>query len=195
MQETWVDPCVRKIPWRRKWQPTPVFLPGEFWGQRSLEGYSPGVQEKSDMTEAAERRHAFIRFVKETRWEGRRGQVVACKWPTSPRLLSSLFAEATQGAHFDFRLRGFRSWAQREDAKCRTLTLKGCGQPCGQASPLLGRRLSFATHACAVCERKKENRLIMSPCHRAQLEASLVEGMGLGFEDSLPGGRVWGYMG
>ena len=34
-------PWVRKIPWRRKWQPTPVFLPGEFHGQRGLEGYSP----------------------------------------------------------------------------------------------------------------------------------------------------------
>ena len=32
---------VRKIPWRRKWQPTPVFLPGEFHEQRSLAGYSP----------------------------------------------------------------------------------------------------------------------------------------------------------
>ena len=30
------DPWVRKIPWRRKWQPTPVFLPGESHGQRSL---------------------------------------------------------------------------------------------------------------------------------------------------------------
>ena len=35
------DPWVRKIPWRRKWQPTPVFLPGEFHAQRSLAGYSP----------------------------------------------------------------------------------------------------------------------------------------------------------
>ena len=33
-------PCVGKIPWRRKWQPTPVFLPGKFHGQRSLAGYS-----------------------------------------------------------------------------------------------------------------------------------------------------------
>ena len=32
------DPWVRKIPWRRKWQPTLVFLPGEFHGQRSLHG-------------------------------------------------------------------------------------------------------------------------------------------------------------
>ena len=39
MQETrgtWVDPWVRKIPWRRVWQPTPVFLLGESHGQRSL---------------------------------------------------------------------------------------------------------------------------------------------------------------
>ena len=35
------DPWVRKIPWRRKWQPTPVFLPGKSHGQRSLGGYSP----------------------------------------------------------------------------------------------------------------------------------------------------------
>ena len=34
------DPWVRKIPWRRKWQPTPVFLLGEFHGQRNLVGYS-----------------------------------------------------------------------------------------------------------------------------------------------------------
>ena len=34
------NPWVRKIPWRRTWQPTPVFLPGEFHGQRSMQGYS-----------------------------------------------------------------------------------------------------------------------------------------------------------
>ena len=37
------DPWVRKSPWRRKWQPIPVFLPGKLHGQGSLEGYSPGV--------------------------------------------------------------------------------------------------------------------------------------------------------
>ena len=37
----WLDPWVRKILWRRKWQPTPVFLPGKSHGQRSLVGYSP----------------------------------------------------------------------------------------------------------------------------------------------------------
>ena len=37
------DPWVSKIPWRRKWQPTPVSLPGKSHGQRSLAGYSCGV--------------------------------------------------------------------------------------------------------------------------------------------------------
>ena len=51
-QEVWVpSPWVRKIPWRRKWQPTPVFLPGEFHGQRSLAGYSPWGHKESDTTE------------------------------------------------------------------------------------------------------------------------------------------------
>ena len=45
------DPCVGKIPWRRAWQPTPVFLPREFHGQRSLAGYSPWGRKESDKTE------------------------------------------------------------------------------------------------------------------------------------------------
>ena len=45
------DPWVGKIPWRRVWQPTPVFLPRESHGQRSLVGYSPWGHKESDMTE------------------------------------------------------------------------------------------------------------------------------------------------
>ena len=41
MQETLFHPWVRKILWRRKWQPTPLFLPGEFHEQRRLVDYSP----------------------------------------------------------------------------------------------------------------------------------------------------------
>ena len=37
--------------WRRKWQPIPVFLPGESYGQRSLEGYSPWGHKELDTTE------------------------------------------------------------------------------------------------------------------------------------------------
>ena len=46
------NPWVGKIPWRRAWQPTPVFLPGESHGQGSLAGYSPWGHKESDMTEA-----------------------------------------------------------------------------------------------------------------------------------------------
>ena len=45
------DPWIRKIPWRRKWQPTPVLLPGKSHGQRSLVGYSPWGCKEQDTTE------------------------------------------------------------------------------------------------------------------------------------------------
>ena len=45
------DPWVGKIPWRRKWQPTPVFLPGKSHGQRSLAGCSPWGRKELDTTE------------------------------------------------------------------------------------------------------------------------------------------------
>ena len=51
MQETRFSPWVRKIPWRRKWLPSPVFLPGEFHGQRSLVGYSPWNCKELDVTD------------------------------------------------------------------------------------------------------------------------------------------------
>ena len=45
------DPWVGKIPWRKKWQPTPVLLPGKFHGRRILVGYSPWDRKESDTTE------------------------------------------------------------------------------------------------------------------------------------------------
>ena len=45
------NPWVRKICWRRKWQPTQIFLPGESHGWRRLVGYSPWGHKESDMTE------------------------------------------------------------------------------------------------------------------------------------------------
>ena len=48
------NPWVRKIPWRRTWQPTPVVLPGESHGQSSLVGYSPQGCKESDMIEVTE---------------------------------------------------------------------------------------------------------------------------------------------
>ena len=46
MRKTWAG----KIPWRREWQPTPVFLPGESHGQRRLVGYSPWDHKELDTT-------------------------------------------------------------------------------------------------------------------------------------------------
>ena len=45
------DPWVGKIPWRRKWQPTPVFVPGKSHGQRNLAGYSLWGHKELDTTE------------------------------------------------------------------------------------------------------------------------------------------------
>ena len=50
MQEIRLDPWVRKMPWRREWQPTVVLLPGKSHGQRSLGGYSPQGCKELDTT-------------------------------------------------------------------------------------------------------------------------------------------------
>ena len=59
--ETWVG----KIPWSGKWHPTPVFLPGEFPGQRNLAGYiqSMGSQE-SDTTQQRNHHHYLMSYKK-----------------------------------------------------------------------------------------------------------------------------------
>ena len=51
MPETRGRSLGQEDPWRRKWQPTPVFLPGESHEQRNLVGYSPWGCKKSDKTE------------------------------------------------------------------------------------------------------------------------------------------------
>ena len=54
LKRSWFDPWVRKIPWRRTQQPTPAFLPGKSYGQRSPESYSPQARKELDKTEATE---------------------------------------------------------------------------------------------------------------------------------------------
>ena len=51
VRETWVQSLVEKIPWWRAWQPTPVFLPGESHGQKSMASYRPQGHKKLDTTE------------------------------------------------------------------------------------------------------------------------------------------------
>ena len=60
MRETWVRSLGRKIPWRRKWQSTPVLLPGKSHGQRSQVGYSPWGRKESDTTEQLHYHYSFI---------------------------------------------------------------------------------------------------------------------------------------
>ena len=60
-QEMQVWSLGQEILWRRKWQPTPVFLPGEPHGQRRLAGYSPKGHKKSDATE-----HTHTRIISKT---------------------------------------------------------------------------------------------------------------------------------
>ena len=55
-----LNPWVGKIPWRRAWQPTPVFLPGESHGQRSLAGCSPWGRTESDTTEVTRQQQSGL---------------------------------------------------------------------------------------------------------------------------------------
>ena len=52
MRDPGLTPGWGEISWRKKWQSTPIFLPGEFHGQRSMECYSLWEHRESDMTEA-----------------------------------------------------------------------------------------------------------------------------------------------
>ena len=51
MKETWVQSLGREDALEKEWQPTPLFLPGESQGLRSLVGYSPWGRKESDMTD------------------------------------------------------------------------------------------------------------------------------------------------
>ena len=57
-----VSPWVGKISWRREWLPTPVFLPGEFHGQKSLVGYSPWGWEEYDTPEQTNNQNSDFEY-------------------------------------------------------------------------------------------------------------------------------------
>ena len=62
-------PWVGKIPWRRKWELTPVLLPGKFCGQRNLAGYSQWGLKESDATEHIDT-HSHIRCPRDFKKKG-----------------------------------------------------------------------------------------------------------------------------
>jgi len=55
-------PWVRKIPWRRKWEPTPVFVPEKYHGQRNLAGYGPMVSELDTTEQLSIRIYCHIQY-------------------------------------------------------------------------------------------------------------------------------------
>ena len=80
------DPWARKIPWKRAWQTTPVFLPEESPGQRSLAGYSPWGHTESDTTEVT--------------WQQQQAPYPGCGQQTEAKKLSE--------GHRSFRLDSLR---------------------------------------------------------------------------------------
>ena len=57
------DPWVGKTPWRRKWQPSPIFLPGKYLGQRSLAGYSLQGHKRAGHDRATEHTLYRLKFL------------------------------------------------------------------------------------------------------------------------------------
>ena len=102
MRETWVQSLDWKIPWRRKWQPTPVLLPGKSHGWRSLVGYSRWGQKELDMTEWVH----FLSFYTSFR---RR------KWQSAPVCLPG-------ESHGQRGLVGYRLWRCKELDTTKQLT-------------------------------------------------------------------------
>ena len=77
-------PWVGKIPWRRKWQPTPVLLPGESHGWRSLVGYSPQGHKESDTTEqilsSSSRICILLHLMGDTEWFSNMIELIVCEF-------------------------------------------------------------------------------------------------------------------
>ena len=104
-----IDPRVGKIPWSRKWQPTPVFLPGKFHGQRSLVGYSPWGCKELDPTEHLRARTHAHQVSGNRSTAGRAGEdpgnpgslliVTVFRWVAQPLLMRCcLFPVASPGS-------------------------------------------------------------------------------------------------
>ena len=114
-----MSPWVGKIPWRRERQPTPVFLPGKFHGQRSLAGYSSCCQE-SDTNE-----HIFTIHT----WESHAMTSSSIKgyfnvwWDN---FLSILFLRDVQVKHRDatnYRVETIGRWVESLMAQCELVCL------------------------------------------------------------------------
>ena len=91
------DPWVGKIPRRRKWQPTLVFLPGESHGQSSLVGYSPWGHRELDMTEHTcmhdRNQHSTVKIKKKIEEKGRVACLDNTVWQKQMKILEHVVAK------------------------------------------------------------------------------------------------------
>ena len=111
-------PWVGKIPWRRKWQPTPVLLPGKSHGQGSLVGYSPWGHKESDITEWLHF-HFHLRLYIESvginyriKWKNQWDRILRYLWEGS---LSSPWSTDTEGV-----------WTYHTHTHTHTEVVQGC---------------------------------------------------------------------
>ena len=103
------NPWVRKIPWRRKWQPTPVFFPGQPRGQRSQVGCSPWGLEESDTTE---RLHFHFSL---SCLGGGNGNPLQCSCLENPRDRGAWWAAVYGAAQSQTRLKRLSSSSSTKD--------------------------------------------------------------------------------
>ena len=115
----WFNPWIGKIPWRRKWQLTLVFLPGKSHGQRSLAGnYRQWGRKESDTTERLNTQHArrlkprIIRdlWITEMFLKASLFAFLYLRWPLA-HFLPSLYVYGFQGNRNQER----NSWGVRQD--------------------------------------------------------------------------------
>ena len=114
------DPWVRKIPWRRKWQPTPVFLLRKSHGQRSLECYSPWGGKELDMTEQLSKHTHVVGDIRHKRYEfnPQIGKIPwRREWLPTPVSFPGEF-------HGQRSLAGSSPWDHKESDTTEQLTLK-----------------------------------------------------------------------
>ena len=110
MWETRVWSLDWEIPWRRKWQPTPVVSPGESQGQRSLVGYSPWGRKELDTTEQL---HFLIThfstFINEIDLKNKIIELRACKCLWNPKVAGFHTVPAVEHFLFDWSYSSYRA--------------------------------------------------------------------------------------
>ena len=113
------DPWVRKVLWRRKWQPTPVFLPGKFHGQKNLVVYSPRGHKESDTTGQLSTHPLGTNKTIFLSGKNNRSSVISRK-KTQLKLIQALKKKLLQGDHFELMTRKAprfsqgREWTSRQ---------------------------------------------------------------------------------